>query len=137
MRYDYYTLHIKHHTLRTAHNALPYPKILRLSLMIRVFHLGLNMRISLPFHVCCAQEYSPLCLQYVSSFNTATHLLKPFPKLCVGMAGRGHRLRIEFDKIGQKLSTIDLDGKHLLTTRLENGSAFFGRHSDQLLNALV
>ena len=64
-------------------------------------------------------------------------LFKSIPKIRCGvfnfLCGRG----IVPNKPCEELGAINLVVKHLLTTGLESGSAFFGRHSDQLLNSLV
>ena len=64
-------------------------------------------------------------------------LLKFLPKTLISHADRIYRLRVVFNKIGQKFSTIDLFGQHHLTTGLEDGLALSGWHGDELLYALV
>ena len=56
-------------------------------------------------------------------------LLKFLPKLFVGIAGGGHRLRIGFDKIGQELSIIHFFAQYLLTALHKSFATFCICHS--------
>ena len=60
-----------------------------------------------------------------------------FPKLRICLSCFCNRLGIVLDEVGQELGAINLVGKHLLATLLEDGAMLGSIHRNQLLYCLI